>query len=165
MRRLIVFSTLVGILAITSTAAQSPKVEDVPKNIGLLKNSSSAKDRAFAAEELGRRGAIRLADVKEAFEPLREAVKKDSDANVRRAAAAALGKIAPEADKTVPVLTEALKDKSVIVKMAAATSLGQFGEDAKSALPALRELAKDKADKKLSQAAIAAIKVIAGKKK
>lgn len=165
MRPLIAFSTFVAVLVITTTEAQIPKLEDVPKNIGILKNSNNAQERAQAADELGRRGAIRLTDVKEAFEPLRLAVQKDSDANVRRAAAAALGKIAPEAEKTVPVLTEALKDKSATVKMAAAAALGQFGEDAKSALPSLRELAKDKNDKKVSQAASIAIKAIAGKKK
>src|SRR5205085_1800358 len=97
-----------------------------------------------AAEELGRRGAIRARDVKDAIDPLLEAIKKDSDSEVRRASAKAIGDISPEATKAVPVLTEALKDKSVAVKMAAAMALAQYGGEARSALPALRELAADK---------------------
>jgi hypothetical protein len=164
MRAFIVTSTLVGVVCITALAGGPTKI-DVPKAIGILKNATNPKDRIQAAEDIGRRGGIRVTDVKEAIDPLLDALKKDRDAGVRSAAAKALGEIATEPDKTVPSLIDALNDKAVNVKMSAATALGQFGPQAKSALPALRELVKDKKDKKLSKSAAAAVKKIVGAKK
>jgi HEAT repeat protein len=165
MRSLIVMFTVVGVIGLGMIEADGPKKIDVVKQISLLKSAKSARDRAAAADELGRHGAIRARDVKDAIEPLLEALKNDKDADVRRAAARALGNISPDPKAVVPALTEALKDRSVTVKLAAATALGQYGPDARSALPPLRELAAMKNDKKLSQAARVAIKSIAGKKK
>jgi HEAT repeat protein len=165
MRSLIAMFTLVGVIGLGTMAAEGPKKIDVAKQISLLKSAKSARDRAAAANELGRHGAIRARDVKDAIEPLLEALKNDKDADVRRAAARALGDISPDPKFVVPALTEALKDGSVAVKMAAATALGQYGNDARSALPPLRELANMKNDKKLSQAARVAIKSIVGKQK
>jgi HEAT repeat protein len=165
MRTLIAMLTVVGVISLGSLDAEGPKRIDVAKQVALLKGAKSARDRAAAADELGRHGAIRARDVKDAIEPLLEALKKDKDADVRRAAARALGDISPDPTDVVPALTEALKDKSVVVKMAAAGALGQYGPDARSALPSLRELAAMKNDKKLSQVARVAIKSIAGKKK
>jgi HEAT repeat protein len=159
------FGTIVGVLGLSSLEADVPKRIDVNKQITLLKSAKSAKDRAEAASELGRHGAIRARDVKDAIEPLLEALKSDSNAEVRRAAAKALGDIAPDSKVVVPALTEALKDSAVGVKMAAAMALGQYGAEARSALPSLRELAQDKKQKKLSQVARIAMKSIAGKKK
>ena len=164
MRVTIVAVTLLALLGLGSLEAQLPKKEDTPKNLNLLKSSKSAKDRAFAAEQLGLRGQVRATDVKEAVEPLMEAVKSDESASVRRAAATALGQIAPDPEKAVPALTGALKDKAKDVRMAAALALGAFGPEARSALPALREMAGEK-DKKVSQAAKLAMKSISGKKK
>src|SRR5262249_51938736 len=120
------------------------------------------KVRAQAAEDLGRRGGVRASDVADAIDPLITALGKDKDADVRRACAAALGEIGSDAEKVVDALTEALKDKTATVKQAAIVALGQFGGDAKSAVPALRDLAKMKDDKKISQAANAALKQITG---
>jgi HEAT repeat protein len=161
MRILIAVTTLVCVVALTAEA-DVPRKEDVPKNINLLKTSTSAKVRATAAEELGRRGAIRASDVAEAIDPLLKALKDDKDADVRKACAAALGEIGTEAEKVVPALTEALMDSSATVKLAAIQSLGQYASEAKSALPQLRDIAKAKDDKKLSQAAAAAAKSISG---
>lgn len=162
MRILIAVTTLTSVLALTDALADVPRKEDVPKNINLLKTSTSAKVRATAAEELGRRGAIRASDVAEAIDPLLKALKDDKDADVRKACAAALGEICTEAEKVVPALTEALMDSSAAVKLAAIQSLGQYASEAKSALPQLRDIAKAKDDKKLSQAAAAAAKSISG---
>jgi HEAT repeat protein len=165
MRTLIVMLTVAGVIFIGTTEADVPKKIDVAKQISLLKNAKTARERAAAADELGRHGAIRARDVKDAVEPLLGALKDDKDADVRRASAKALGNIAPDSKLVVPALTEALKDKSMAVKLAAVTALGQYGGDARSALPPLRELAGMKNDKKLSQAARVALKSIAGKKK
>jgi HEAT repeat protein len=148
--------------------APPPRREDVPKLLASLKKSPSAKERAFAADQIGRLGQIQASAVKDCIEPLLLALKKDTDSDVRRASAEALGKIAPDPEmyETIPALTEALKDKSLDVGLAAVTALGRYGADARPALPALREFQKTKAtDKKLGQIVTAAIKEISGAKK
>src|SRR5207249_4955083 len=125
----------------------------------------SAKERAAAAEMLGKRGAINAEDVEDAIEPLKSALQKDSDVKVKAAAATALGSIGAEPESIVPILIDTLKDKNIELKLAAMTALGQFGPTAKAAIEPLREIAKDKTDKKLSITAILALKSIAGKKK
>jgi HEAT repeat protein len=137
------------------------KKEDIPKTIARLK-SRSAKDRATAAELLGRRGAVRSSDVAEAVKPLLGLLRDDHDANVRRAAAEALGNIGRELDETVAALVDAMKlDKAPAVRLAAIDALGQIGPEARAAVPELRQVAqaKDK-DKKLSRAARLALKSI-----
>lgn len=141
------------------------KKEDVPKYLIMLKNAPSAKDRALAAEMLGRRGAIKASDVKDAIEPLQMALKKDSDMEVKKSAAAALGNIGSDASNTVPLLIDALKEKNNGLKTAAIVALGQYGGEAKEAIPALREIVKEKTDKALSQMAGAALKSITGARK
>jgi HEAT repeat protein len=165
MRNLIVMATLAGALGLGTIEADVPKRIDVARQIELLKSGKTAGARAEAAAELGRHGAVRARDVKDALDPLREALKNDTSPDVRRAAAKALGDINPDAAATVPALTEALKDKSPVVKMAAARALGQYGAEARSAVPALQALAKEKSDKKVMQAARLALKSIRGKKK
>ena len=146
-------------------ATPIPRKEDVPKLLASMKKGN-ATDRAFAASQIGRLGQIQSQAVKECIEPLVELLKSDTVADVRRASAEALGKIAPDPETTVPVLTSALKDKNLEVGLAAVTALGRYGPEAKSALPALREFQKTKAtDKKLGQVVTAAIKEISGAKK
>lgn len=145
--------------------AGTPKKEDVPKYLAILKTSPNAKDRARAAEMLGKRAAVRVQDVESAIEPLKKALEKDIDLDVRRAAAYALGNIGPDPASTVPLLIGALKEKHAGLKLAAINALSNYGDKAKEALPALREIQKEKTDKLLSKAATAAIQSITGKKK
>jgi HEAT repeat protein len=169
MRLFIAVATLVG--AITLTAFNDdgpPKKEDIPKLINTLKSSTDPKARVQAADDISYRGAIRASDVDSAIEPLLKALKSDKNAEVRRACAKALGTIGTNADKCVPVLTDALKDSAAVVKIAAIQALGQFGPEAKTALPPLIDLAKmkdSKEDKKLAGFAAAAVKGILGKEK
>jgi HEAT repeat protein len=165
MRTFVLFATAVGALSLGTLEADVPKKIDVAKQVSVLKNGKTARERAAAAGELGRHGAVRARDVKDAIDPLLEALKGDRDAEVRQAAARALGDISPDPKRVVPALTEALKDKAANVKMAAALALGQYGQDARPAVPALRELATMKTDRKLSQTARMALKSIAGRKK
>jgi HEAT repeat protein len=65
---------------------------------------------------------------------------QDEDAEVRQAAAMALGRIGPAAPST-PALVQALKDREPRVRVVAATSLGMIG--AREATPALTEAAHD----------------------
>jgi HEAT repeat protein len=147
---------------------QAPRSEEVPKYLRLL-DSSSARDRALAAEMLGLRGLVNANDVDPAaIDPLKKMAQQDSAAEARKAAVLALGNIHPEAKDTVPVLVEVVKtDKAMDVKLAATVALGQFGADAKEALPALRDLGS-KFDNKKSQefqTVQASIKLITGKGK
>jgi HEAT repeat protein len=162
MRTFIVFGTIVGVIFLADASADTPKKEDAPKLIAALKTSANAKVRAQAAEDLGKLGGIRASYAADAIDPLINALAKDKEADVRKAAATALGEIGSEAEKVVAALTEALKDSNQAVKVAAAGALGQYGENAKSALPSLRDLAKAKDDKKVSQAAAIAVRQITG---
>jgi HEAT repeat protein len=157
---------IVGSLALGG-ASGTPKKEDVPKYLKMLKTSTVAKDRALAAEMLGKRGAIKVSDVEDAMEPLKLALKKDTENSVKAAAATALGNIGSDPENTVPLLIDALKEKSVDVKIAAMRALGQYAAMARDAVPALREIAKEnkEKDKKLTMEAVLALKNIAGKKK
>jgi len=107
---------------------------DVSKYIQVLKSpASSAKDRADAADIIGKRGAISYQAVQDAIDPLQTALK-DKDAKVRGAAALALGKIHPEAKETVPLLLDLVKEEEVLdTKLAAVTALGLYGGDAREA--------------------------------
>jgi hypothetical protein len=68
---------------------------------------------------------------------------KDEDEDVREAAAGALGKIGPGAEKAVPALIQALKDEDRWVREAAAGALGKIGPGAEKAVPALIQALKD----------------------
>ncbi len=135
----------------------------MPKYLAMLKNQSNAKDRAMAAEMLGKRGQIQVKDVKNAIDPLLSAMKNDGVADVRRAAAVALGTIGTQPKTVIPALVEALKDKAMPVNMAAVTSLGAFGPEAREAISALREFAKTKNDKQIMRPVNLAVKQINAK--
>jgi HEAT repeat protein len=157
-----------GISLVLAGGIGIPRKEDVPKYLKQLKSSSSAAERAKAAEMLGKRGGINANDVEDAIEPLKAALQKDKDAKVRAAAARALGNILPDAEETVPLLIDRLKNDAVIdVKLATVVALGQFGGEAKDALPPLRELASkfDAKKSKEGQTIMATIKMISGAKK
>jgi len=61
----------------------------------------------------------------------------DPDANVRREAAASLGRIGPDAAAAAPALAASLQDEDIKVRTTAAHSLGQIGPGADAAIPAL----------------------------
>lgn len=165
MRVLVCLSMVLASAALVAAGGSTPRREDVPKYLNMLVKGTKSKDRALGAEMLGKRGAVNRKDVEEAIEPLKNALQKDMDAGVRAAAARALGNIAPDPAETVPLLVEALKDKAFDVKLASMSALGQYGPEAKAAVTPLREIAKMKDDKKLSQAAGAALKSIMAKTK
>jgi HEAT repeat protein len=147
MKSCILACTIVTLCALTNLQAGSfgvPKKEDVPKYLKMLTSSQNPKDRALAAEQLGRRGQIKVRDVKDAIDPLLSAMKSDSNADVRRAAVGALGNIGTQPKTVVPALTDALKDKVLKVNLAAVTALGQYGMEARESVPALRQFAKSK---------------------
>jgi hypothetical protein len=157
--------TVMG-LAVVEAGSTLLKKEEIPQAIQRLRRGS-AKERAFAAEQLGHRGAIRSADVKDAVAPLREVLRSDKDVNVRQEAARALGNIGRELEETVPALVESMKnDKAMPVRLAAIAALGQIGPEARAATPELRKIAAEKkTNKQLSRAARMALKSIGGRTK
>jgi HEAT repeat protein len=148
---------LVSVLGLAVPAPARDVKEDVAKLMKELKKGS-AQSRALAADELGHIGAIRAADAKAAVPALVETLKKDKDANVRKAAANALGRM-DAGEEAVPALRAALKDKAPVVRMNAASALGQLGADAKDAEQDLVAAQKDK-DRGVSRAARMALRSI-----
>jgi HEAT repeat protein len=143
--------------------------EDVPPLVKALREGGK-RSQAEAAEELGLIGpaatdalaalweaskgdarvrvsvtlALARIDPKEeaAAVPALAAALKDGAAEVRAAAAAALGELGSSGGKAVPELTRALGDGDLTVRWAAADALGQIGPGAKAAVPALLEAFK-----------------------
>jgi HEAT repeat protein len=152
-----------GVLLVAGPAAAGDSRDDVPALLKELK-SKNPKTRMAAAEELGHRGSVRAADVKEAVPVLFQLLKNEKNAGARRALVLALGKMDPDVETAVPAFTAALKDKDPGVRVAAATSLARLGPEAREAIPALEEAAGDK-DRAVSRAARMALQTIRGKKK
>lgn len=147
----VVYASVIFLLggAIVLAGGGIPPRKDIPKYIKMLKTSPSAKERAEAAQKIGRRGQVLAADVKDAVQPLLKTLKDDPSADVRRASAVALGNIATQPKTVIPALVDALKDTSLPVGLAAVDAVSQYGSEARSAIPALRSFAKEKVkDKK-----------------
>ena len=156
---------LLGLSVALAGGGAPPRKEDMPKYLQMLKAGPTSKDKAVAAEMIGKRGAVNYADVEPAIEPLKKLLK-DNDAGVRKAAVTALGVIKPEGKDTVPALTDVVKnDKVFNVKLAAAHALGLYGAEAKAAVPAIRALTADVKDKKLGKEVQGILQMITGKKK
>jgi HEAT repeat protein len=159
--------TFIGLaLVLAPLAWADSREEKVARYIKDLE-SSNAKARADAAKEIGNIAAIKASYARPAVEPMLKLLK-DKEANVRAAAAEALGKVDSPKD-TVKPLMELLKgDEAMIVKVAAATGLGLVGEPAKEAVRLLRETAQAaRQDKnmRLAQACQRAIENINGARK
>ena len=163
------FVALVAVVGVSLVeGGGTPRREEMPKYLKMLQSSKTGKDRALAAEMIGKRGMVNANDVEDAIEPLKTTLQKDIEAKVRAAAARALGNIKPPATDMVPLFIDRVKnDKANEVKLASTVALGQYGPEAKTALPALREFAAKFDNKKSAdaQTVTAAIKSISGKKK
>jgi HEAT repeat protein len=151
---------LISVLAFVDDALADDDLAAVLKDL----RSKNAGTRAAAAREVGRIGAVRAADAKEAVPSLLNMVRKDRDASPRRAAIDALGRIDPDPKEAVPVLLEALRDKDAGVRQAAATALGQFPSEAPDIIQALRDTEKDK-NKMVERAAKMSLKNLRDQKK
>jgi HEAT repeat protein len=62
---------------------------------------------------------------------------RDTNNEVRRSAAEALGQIGPQTKTPVPALVDSLRDDLAVVRQGAAHALGEMGVDAKPAIAAL----------------------------
>lgn len=139
MRRLVLLGLGLVMLAAVGIDAHGQKKEDLPRYIKDL-TAKEPKDRVAACAGIGAIGELRKVYAKDAVDPLCDVLRKDADATVRRAAAAALGQISADAVKATPALIQGLKDADNNVKVASATSLAVIGPGAKEAAPTLKEL-------------------------
>jgi HEAT repeat protein len=119
----------------TESAHDARGEEALKKALSRL-SSSSAAERAEAADEMGRRGYRVRKQIAEALRPL---LRADPDSVVRAAAGRALGRLG--AREAVPELIQALGDKAVEVRVVAAAALWRLPDP--SAVPALLERVKD----------------------
>jgi HEAT repeat protein len=72
-----------------------------------------------------------------------DVLKADRSATIRATAAAALGRMGPNARTVVNAMIESLKDPDAGVRAAVAEALGRIGDEARSAVPRLIPLLKD----------------------
>lgn len=113
-------------------AADHPAVQALMAGL----ESPNASRRVAAVLSLSRLGP----SAKAAVPALQRLLESDPDAQVRSAAARALGRI--EHAAAVPSLMAALRDPELEVRNAACDALGDIGPKAREALPALRECLK-----------------------
>jgi HEAT repeat protein len=95
--------------------------------------------RFMTVEALGEFGP----EAASAAQPLREALLRDTDGNVRWNAAGSLAAVDPEGKIALPALLEAMKARDGNVRRFAASALGRFGPKAKEAAPLLLAGLKD----------------------
>ena len=140
--------------------------EDVPEYFKMLTKSTTAKDRALAAEMLGKRRINingRAGRHRASEESPAEGLQHGG---TRRRLAEALGRFRSDPGATVPLLIESLNVKNYNLHMAAVQAvLAAYGPDAKEALPRLRELKKELKNKKDDKIIGAAMNTIAARKK
>jgi HEAT repeat protein len=117
------------------TTSDAKGEEALKKALARLK-SSTATERAEAADEMGRRGYRFRKQIAEALRPV---LLTDSDSVVRAAAGRALGRLG--AREAVPDLIKALGDKTVEVRVVSAAALWRLPDP--SAVPALLERVRD----------------------
>ena len=163
MLRILSAFVLLGMIASTSIVEADSADDDMSALLKELK-SKNASVRAAAAREVGRLGAVRASDAKEAVPLLLNIVKKDTESSTRKAAMEALARIDPDPKDTVPVLLDALKDKNAAVRQAAAEALGQFPGQSQDIIPVLKETEKDK-NKMVERAAKMSLKNLREQKK
>ncbi|MHC5038055.1 MAG: HEAT repeat domain-containing protein [Planctomycetota bacterium] len=72
-----------------------------------------------------------------------EMLETREEAEVRRAAAIALGEIRPEGEGIVKALTRALRDMDALVRRGAAEAIGEYGRSGRIAVPALTGALED----------------------
>jgi HEAT repeat protein len=137
------------------------KAEDAARYTKTLQSSKITSDKITAAKEIGKLATVNKTYGKEAIPYLFEACK-DKDANLRAAAAEALGRAYGDEDgKAVEVLHDMLKnDKSDIARLGAVDGLVAQGQKAKEAIPTLRKIVQDDGKSRLGRAANNAIRAL-----
>ncbi len=129
-----------------------------PKLVSLITKEEQPEVRASAIVALGNIVALQRADQANQYaDVIISSLKKDDYAGCRAEAANALGHIPALADKSVPVLSDALKDGYPEVANASLLALGSLGVRATAALPDLLGLAQNSSDMNVQLQALNAI--------
>lgn len=152
--------SLIAVILIAAPAFAS-KAEDAARYTKILKSSKITSEKITAAIEIGKLATIRKSYGKEAIPYLFEACK-DKDANLRAAAAEALGRAYSEDDnKAVETLHDMLKsDKSDAVRVAVINGLVAQGIKAKEVIPTLRKIVQDEPKSRVAGAARNAVRTL-----
>jgi HEAT repeat protein len=103
-------------------------------------DSESARDRAKAAEEIGKMAEIKVSLGKPAVKRLVELLE-DKDSDVRAAAAGAACRCDEPKEVVKPIIKLLKEEKNTRVKVEAIKGLGIMGESAREAVPTIREIA------------------------
>lgn len=145
-----IFALAVGLVLAAGydDLAQAGKAEDAKKALEQLKTAKEAKKKVEALNDLGKLGQIQYAYAEEAVPSIYKALD-DTDADVRAAAAKAIGMIGPEGEEVVTKLTELIKgDKEESVQIAATQGLAYLGDRASGSAKELRAIKKGLSDPK-----------------
>ena len=145
--------TLIAVILIGAPAFAG-RAEDAANYTKTLKSSKITSEKITAAREIGKLATIRKSYGKDAIPYLFEACK-DKDANLRAAAAEALGRAyAEDDDKAVEFLHDMLKnEKKEPVRIAVITGLVAQGMKAKVVIPTLRKIVQDEGRSRVAGAA------------
>jgi len=131
-------ATVLGLLLLAvpyaNAESKEAKVEKLIKQL----DSSDAKDRAKAAEEIGKMAEIKVSLGKPAV-PKLIALLEDKDTSVRAAASGAVCRC-DDKDAVAPIIKMLKDEKEDRVKVQAIQGLGIMGGAAKDALPTIREI-------------------------
>ncbi|MEN3009794.1 MAG: HEAT repeat domain-containing protein [Candidatus Bipolaricaulaceae bacterium] len=120
--------------ALEALAAVGPTAKEALDVVLLLTNHPMVRVRAAAIRALGR---LAPAEAAAQAAALLVPLLKDSEPQVREAAAQALGALGYAEEPVLRGLQEALRDPQFAVRVAAVTALGAFGPKAEAALPEL----------------------------
>ena len=126
---------------VSAVTEKDPPVKEAVPVVAALLDTGSERTRKAAVSGLGRMGSAAVS----AAPQLAGILRSERDAELRVAAAEALGRIGPRCATTaVPALAKAAKDdKWPKVRSTSLTALGEMGPAAKEAIPILRAALKD----------------------
>ena len=126
---------------VSAVTEKDPPVKEAVPVVAALLDTGSERTRKAAVSGLGRMGSAAVS----AAPQLAGILQSDRDAELRVAAAEALGRIGPKCATTaVPALAKAAKDdKWPKVRSTSLTALGEMGPAAKEAIPVLRAALED----------------------
>jgi HEAT repeat protein len=153
--RAIIDAVIDAMLNDTSVRVRQRGVDGAVAIIGTSKNEEKAVAEALGksfssdkSDTVRLRAAGYIKDLKPNYlrilaPVLADVLKSDKSAEIRVAAAVALGRTGENAKSVLNSMIDGLKDPEPTVRVAVAESLGRIGDEAKVAVPALKALLKD----------------------
>lgn len=139
-----------ALAALRSPRLGQPKVDEVPTYALVLSEKPNARLKGYCIEAIAD-----LAPASRDAKPDLVRALTDPEVDIRRAAAAALGRFGPEALAALPDLEKAVDDGEPVVRLAAITAVGKLGTD-RSVTAALVRCLKH-SDPEVAQAAAAGL--------